>query len=309
MKKVFIVMFCSVLFLSGCAEKQVSGTYDEEEREVVEIGETTFDYKLSKFEYDKTENKLIVEYETGLPDGTAVSIFLNPHFPNDLGKEYNLYSEYMNQLRKEVETESYKGKIFYEFTDDEFDSYKLPKAEYYLILNVPMSESKNTNFYKQIKTEEKFLEIYPAGKIETESSYYSFYNRGSENQIFFYDEGVKLDNGYTLKEINESYSVLPYKEISKNAEKFNGQHAQFTGEVMEIKESENEDLKYETYLRIDVGNNEVIYIDYVSSSGMEDVFEGDNITVQGKMTGDKTYESIAGHTITIPSMEAITYFK
>lgn len=312
LKKILIVMLSCLIYLSGCAAGSTDDSYETvAEPEEIELGETSFDLELSAFEYNKEENSLLVEYETGLPDRTEVIIGVNPGFPIKERDQYSPYFNYTQYLMQEVETVVYDGKISYELTDQEFDTYKLPAGTYFLRIVIPMSETANPSFYDQLRTEEDFLSIYPKGEItsDTQSSTYSFFDweEVPGRWVYFYDKGVELENGHTVEEINDSFSHIDYREILKNPNKFKDERAQFTGTVLEIHENEISLGETETYLRLDVGNDDVIYIDYFSWSGMEEVFEGDVITVQGRMTGSKTYESVAGYQITIPSMEAVTY--
>lgn len=306
-----VLMVC-VIVLSGCAASTSDSSIQIQE-ETVELGETSFDLSLATFEYDKEKNDLLIEYDTGLPDQTEVIIGLNPGFPQNSDDLYREYYNYAKSLNQEVNAVVNNGKISYNITDQEFGSYKLPSGTYYLRVVIPMSETQNPSFYEQIKTEEEFLAIYPNGELlsEEQPTYYSFFDRDEEIErwIYFYDESVSLENAHSLDEIQDSFVEVDYREIDKNPSKFEGERVEFTGTVLEIHESHEGMLNYHAYLRLDVGINDVIYVDYYSALGTDGLFEDDVVTLQGQMTGSKTYESVAGHQITIPSMEAVTYLK
>ena len=312
MNKFFMVLLACVLVLSGCATS-TSDTSMQTQETVVELGETSFDLSLATFEYDKEQNDLLIEYDTGLPDQTEVIIGINPGFPS--GDQYDNYGNYTTHLMREVHTIVKDGKISYNITDQEFGTYKLPSGTYYLRVVIPMSETKNPSFYQQIETEEDFLAIYPNAEFsEEQPTEYSFFDRDEEVErwIYFYDESVSLENAHSLDEIQNSFTKVDYREIDKNPSKFEGERVEFTGTVLEIHESRESlegMLNYHAYLRLDVGVNDVVYVDYYSALGTDGLYEDDVVTLQGRMTGSETYESVAGHQITIPSMEAMTFVK
>ncbi len=115
-----------------------------------------------------------------------------------------------------------------------------------------------------------------------------------------YDEAlIKFKNEYVSK--CESYN---YKEIFRHSEKYVGKYAKFTGEVIQVLESNG----YYS-LRINVTNNDGWYEDTIfvslptySSEGR--ILEDDIITVYGKLGNLYEYESIFGEPITIPYLSA-----
>ncbi|WP_214824827.1 hypothetical protein [Exiguobacterium sp. s28] len=312
MKKSILIVICLIIFLSGCSDNEV--TYTSVKEEVIELGESSFDYKLTKFEYEKNENTLAVEYDTNLPENTTVLIGITPWFPDTWGDEFNSYFNYGRRLTKDGETKVQQGKISYAFTNNDFEMFKAPSATYSLRVIVPLSDIKNPKILEQIQDEEDFEQIYPKAKDDKEKSYYLFIDREQETEkyIYWYDESIELTSGHTLAEIDDSYVSIPYRELLKNPRKFEGELVEFNGEVLEIHETSSnayDRIGYDSYLRLDIGDDQVIYVDHYSFVGMKEVYKGDFIKVQGKITGSETYTSVAGYKITVPSMEAVTYFK
>ncbi|MFO0702958.1 MAG: hypothetical protein U0514_03850 [Candidatus Andersenbacteria bacterium] len=95
-----------------------------------------------------------------------------------------------------------------------------------------------------------------------------------------------------------------YKELKKNAEKFSGQQAKYTGQVLEIYELADGS----GYLRLGVTKDEfggwsddVVWVHYSqpTSAVQEDV-----VTVYGILNGTYTYTSQANYEITVPYLEA-----
>ncbi|WP_204412783.1 hypothetical protein [Bacillus tianshenii] len=105
-------------------------------------------------------------------------------------------------------------------------------------------------------------------------------------------------------------SPVAYKELEKSFSKYEGTPVTFTGEVLQIQEYEQEEgIRIDTEMRLAINGNydEVIFVTFQNSFGMEGIVSEDTVTVSGVLTGSVTYESVSGYEITIPSMEAIIY--
>ncbi len=95
-------------------------------------------------------------------------------------------------------------------------------------------------------------------------------------------------------EYKSQCQIIPFKQLNKNAEKYDGKKIKVTGEVLEISEDDEGG-----HIRLDVNGNfgDTVYISY---TGSNNVVEGDTITVYGCVAGDYTYDSQAHYTITLP---------
>lgn len=105
-----------------------------------------------------------------------------------------------------------------------------------------------------------------------------------------------------FKELCKTYS---YEEIARYPDKYKGELAKFTGEVVQVISTGNYYI-----LRVDVTKNkygwyeDTVYVTYTAPSGSGKILEEDIIEMYGELCGEKTYESILGATITIPSFSA-----
>lgn len=104
------------------------------------------------------------------------------------------------------------------------------------------------------------------------------------------------------KAICDSYN---YKDIARNPNTYKDKYMQFTGKVVQTSE-----LYGTVTLRINVTKNEydfwedTIYATYKYFDENESkILEDDIITVYGICKGNKTYTSILGSSVTIPSIE------
>ncbi|MCW1929525.1 hypothetical protein [Bhargavaea beijingensis] len=317
MKKIYFVFLCA-LFLIGCSNNQSVSTVDvsaeaNEEKEVL-LDENSFNFSLKTPEYDTENNSLLIDYETELPDGTIVELIINPSHPDSWGEQYDPFFEYTERLSQKVETEVKDGLISFKFDDTYFDSLLLPNSHFFMMLRIPVTEQKNAFIMDSIETEEDFKGMYPEiVKLQEENPYdsiFSFFETEDGYELQFHDE-YEMTDAHPIEDIYAHYQkeTIPFKELEKNPSKYEGTPVSFTGTVLQIQEVEKDVIDVDTVLRLAVNGNvdQVVYVTYNSSFGMEGVVSEDVITVYGEITGATTYESIAGYEITIPSMEALIY--
>lgn len=313
MKKVISGLLCSLL-LTGCGSVETTSTQVEvEEENTVLLDENSLDISLKTSEYNKENNSLLVEYETGLPEDTVVEIILNLGHPDSWAEEYDPLYEYASRMSyKQVETTVKDGIISYTFDDDHFNSQPLPSSMIYTIVKVPVTEEKNSIIGDEIFKEEDFDEMYPNSTTFWFSD--PVYEDGYE---FRFEDSFEMKSAHTIEEVYAYYKkdTIPYKELEKNPFKYEGTPISFTGEVLQIQEEDAKDEQglstTNTVLRLAINGdpNQVLYVTSQRYSGMEGVYNEDTITVYGEVTGSTTYESVAGYQITIPSMDAIIYHK
>lgn len=313
MKKVIIGLLCSFLLVGCGSVETTTNQVGVEEENVVLLDEKSLDISLKTSEYNKENNSLLVEYETGLPNDTVVEIILSVSHPDDWGEKYDPLYEYTNRMsRHEVETTVKDGLISYTFDDDHFNSLKLPSSMIYTIVQVPVTEEKNSFIGDEIYTEEDFDEKYP-----NSTTFWFFAPEYEDGYKFRFEDSFEMKDAHTIEEVYAYYTkeTIPYKELEKNPLKYEGTPISFTGEVLQIQEEDVENegafstVNTVVRLAIDGDPNQILYVTSQSRNGMEEVYTEDTITVFGEITGSTTYESVAGYQITIPSMDAIIYHK
>lgn len=119
-------------------------------------------------------------------------------------------------------------------------------------------------------------------------------------------EEVKKEQEHTeeknIDRITNNAKTPRYKELKKNADKFKGVNAIYTGKVVEAAEKSGVSI-----FRIEVTNkhgniwDDVIFVTYGSESN---IVEDDIVKVYGTLKGNYTYKSQAGWNITVPEMDA-----
>lgn len=313
MKKVILGLLCSLLLVGCGSVETTSNQVDVEAENTVLLDENSLDISLKTSEYNKENNSLLVEYETGLPDDTVVEIILNLGHPDTWGEEYDPLYEYASRMSyKQIETTVKDGLISYTFDDAHFNSLPLPSSMIYTIVEVPVTEEKNTFIGDEIFSEEDFDEKYP-----NSTTFWFFAPEYEDGYYFRFEDSFEMKDAHTIEEVYAYYTkeTIPYKELEKNPFKYEGTPISFTGEVLQIQEEDAEDEQgrptTNTVLRLAINGdpNQILYVTSQTFGGMEEVYAEDTITVYGEITGSTTYESVAGYQITIPSMDAIIYHK
>jgi FlaG/FlaF family flagellin (archaellin) len=104
--------------------------------------------------------------------------------------------------------------------------------------------------------------------------------------------------------LQQQAQAVNFQQLDKDPASFNGTDAEFTGQVLQIQQSNGQG-----YIRLAVvplgdgiwspSFNDVVWVTY---QGNNSAVQGDVINVYGPLTGEQTYTSEANYTITIPSM-------
>lgn len=113
----------------------------------------------------------------------------------------------------------------------------------------------------------------------------------------------EIENEY--KSACGSYS---YDEIARNPGSYKGNKAVFTGEVIQVQQQSLYGIMCYV-LRVDVtktsyGYTDTIYVTYYADEDDARILEDDIITMYGELEGEKTYKTVLGASVTIPSFSA-----
>lgn len=108
-----------------------------------------------------------------------------------------------------------------------------------------------------------------------------------------------------IDEYKEKCKKFKFLEISRRPNDYKEEHAFFTGEVIQVLESENSiDLRV-NITKLDYYWDDTIYVYYTKKSKDEDrILEDDIIKIYGQLKGLHTYESVLGGEITLPLLKA-----
>lgn len=114
---------------------------------------------------------------------------------------------------------------------------------------------------------------------------------------------IKVTVAHSAAYDTVSYPKANYTDILRNPSYYKGDQVSIYGKVLQKQSSWGT-----TVLRVGTGGygyyDSVFYITYDSSKIDLNVIEDDYITIYGKCTGTKTYTTVMGASITIPSIEA-----
>jgi RNA polymerase subunit RPABC4/transcription elongation factor Spt4 len=99
---------------------------------------------------------------------------------------------------------------------------------------------------------------------------------------------------------------VKYKDLARSAEKYEGTKVKFTGEIQQVvydnDSGESEYMISVTKDEYDIWDDN-IYV-YYESDKEEDFLEEDIVTLYGEASGEETYTSVLGESITIPAVTA-----
>lgn len=104
----------------------------------------------------------------------------------------------------------------------------------------------------------------------------------------------------------EQCTAYKYKAIARNPNDYEGKLAKFTGQVVQVEETEDGNV-----LRVDVTKdeygiwNDTIYVEYTpKSNGESRILENDVVTMYGELDGIKSYTTVLGGKVSIPYLKA-----
>ena len=105
-----------------------------------------------------------------------------------------------------------------------------------------------------------------------------------------------------------SCATYSYNEIARNPEAYEGERAVFTGEVIQVVQDTSFGMTYYV-MRVDVTKKgsyytDTVYVTYWPPSDAPRILEDDIIVMYGTLKGEKTYTTILGASVTIPSFSA-----
>lgn len=96
-----------------------------------------------------------------------------------------------------------------------------------------------------------------------------------------------------------------YKDIARNASSYYGRYAKFTGKVMQTM-YEGDSAVFRVNVTKDKYGyyDDTIWVEYKPRKSESKLLEDDIVNIWGMLTGEHTYETVLGASITIPSIKA-----
>lgn len=109
----------------------------------------------------------------------------------------------------------------------------------------------------------------------------------------------------TADEYKAQCQSYAYDTIARNPGAYEGSYAKFSGYVLQVQQDELWGDLYYTLRIATVGKYDgVVYVSYTTPTDAPRILEDDYVTMWGQLTGEKTYETVMGNSITIPSFSA-----
>lgn len=97
--------------------------------------------------------------------------------------------------------------------------------------------------------------------------------------------------------------TLNYNDIERNPDSYKGQKTRVSGEVVQVSEGFFDSVT----LRVDSGGGDMWYVTYTRKEGESRILDGDSITCYGECDGVRSYTTVIGSQVTIPSLKMKYY--
>ncbi|WP_029284887.1 hypothetical protein [Metabacillus indicus] len=296
-KKFLLFSILPIIVLVICLEMP---TGDASESSEVQDERDKLIIKMDNYTYDKESDTLTVSGETNLPDDTKVRFAI---MNTDETKDY-----VDNPIIQD-------GKFTAVFGDDEGEL--VANSDYQIDAMMYVNEDEyNTHFYQEYGEYSDVSTLVDGEVTDYDEHYVIHFGVLDSLEIvdaYTIEESDKyLEEYYAKEEEREKQELLAKKEnakeirfaeLEKNPEKLSGEFIKYQGEIVQIMEDETSSIIRLAVTKDSYGYdiNDVIYITY---EGTTEFVEEDVITVYGTILGSHTYESQAGHQITLPYIEA-----
>lgn len=96
--------------------------------------------------------------------------------------------------------------------------------------------------------------------------------------------------------------TVEYSDVERNPDKYEGERIKISGSVVQVAEGWFDSVT----LRVSAGGN-MWYVTYSREEGESRILEGDNITCYGECGGVRSYTTVLGSQVTIPSLKMEYY--
>ena len=117
---------------------------------------------------------------------------------------------------------------------------------------------------------------------------------------------VEQEKANYINNYKNSCQTLDYDTIFRYAEDYKGQQVKYTGEVVQVIETESDFVFYRVNVTKDEWGfyDDTIYVSYLKDEDSTRILEDDIITFYGTLSGLYTYETVLGASVTIPEVSA-----
>lgn len=191
------------------------------------------------------------------------------------------------------------GELILSYDDLDVESNLFINGEYSLSFELEVSSLTNDQLLNALGTKSEFENKF--NEAVSSDSDENNYTVLLGHQLF------EINNSVSYKDLIENQKAkakdIRFAELKKNPDKYFFEFVRYQGEILQIMEDETS-----TVIRLAVTKesygynfNDVVYITYTGTTPFVDE---DIITVYGTIIGSHTYESQAGHQITLPHLEA-----
>lgn len=291
---VSLILFITAVMFTDTGTEE---TTEEAEPELVELTAT-----VENATFNKKKNTVSALINTNLPEGTLARLHLQSEKQNAAGENVSLLLDQETIVKDGKFTVTEVPLTYQEFPQE----------------NIPYALSLDIETGNEVNEGKKEIEnLY----MNTTLSEYDDHNTVSLDEA----DSVVIKEGYTPEEVKritaererlekekeaqelkakkDSAKTVRYGELKKNPNAFADEYVKFQGEILQIMEDGTQaDIRLAvTKDSYGYDFNDVVYVTY---QGTTTFIEEDVITIYGTVQGSHTYESTAGHTITIPLIEA-----
>lgn len=122
-------------------------------------------------------------------------------------------------------------------------------------------------------------------------------------------EAYSLSGEEREQAFKQACGTYSYDEIARSPGSYEGKRAKFTGEVIQVQQSNGQGLVvYVMRVNVTKGRysyKDTVYTTYLTTEDAPRILEDDIITMYGTLEGEKTYTTVLGASVTIPAFTAI----
>lgn len=123
-------------------------------------------------------------------------------------------------------------------------------------------------------------------------------------------EAYNLTEAERQKEYIKTCKTIKFSQLARNPNNYKGQHVKYTGQVIQVMQTNQNDGSILYELRVDITKNkygwyeDTIYVTFTAPSNADRILENDIINIYGEVLGEYSYTAVLGNQVTLPLVKA-----
>ena len=123
-------------------------------------------------------------------------------------------------------------------------------------------------------------------------------------------EAYELTEAERQKEYIKTCKTIKFAQLARNPNNYKGQHVKYTGQVIQVMQTNQADGTILYELRVDITKTksgwytDTIYVTFTAPGTSDRILENDIVNIYGEVQGEYSYTAILGNQVNLPLVNA-----